>query len=409
MAKIGEMYMQLGWIDFSKTERNKILSVLDLLSEPGTLDELGIAPIRDGFSNLFFPGTSTIQTRAKYFFAVPYALKQLERSGETNPNKVLKALDSIERTCGELLLEQNREENGIIGKRSLQGGKWVKRTPADIYWAGLRQYGIFTGGNLSLSEYIRVSCAMRTQKSTLKKLGNRNDNAEENECDDKNAGDLFKMQFWKMPLYHDDWLEEFRMELSREEAQFLSSQIIENCNSSMLSYVLENNIIEFLECESFQDIGTLIEKFSVDVQEDYWKAVSFSQFIYAIRTVYNVIVSDAKNEYANSELERQKENYKEIAALDIDAIMERLAIFHNPLLRKFLKQVQENMINGNVEEIKKCIISREIQLKGTSRAKSAHPGEFNPEDWLGGGQLDYRFYNARTILRDIMIKEDVDA
>ena len=70
--------MQLGWIDFSKTERNKILSVLDLLSQEGTLDELGIAPIRDGFSNLFFPGTSTIQTRAKYFFLVPYACKELE-------------------------------------------------------------------------------------------------------------------------------------------------------------------------------------------------------------------------------------------------------------------------------------------------------------------------------------------
>ena len=88
--------MQLGWIDFSKTERNKILSVLDLLSEPGTLDEVGIAPIRDGFSNLFFPGTSTIQTRAKYFFLVPYALKELELSSETNPNKILRSLNEIE-------------------------------------------------------------------------------------------------------------------------------------------------------------------------------------------------------------------------------------------------------------------------------------------------------------------------
>ena len=41
--------MPLGWIDFSKSERNKVLSVLDLLSEAGTLDELGIAPIRDGY------------------------------------------------------------------------------------------------------------------------------------------------------------------------------------------------------------------------------------------------------------------------------------------------------------------------------------------------------------------------
>ena len=92
--------MQLGWIDFSKTERNKILSVLDLLSQDGTLDELGIAPVRDGFANLFFPGTSTIQTRAKYFFLVPYAIKHLERSGETNSNKFLRELNEIERKIG---------------------------------------------------------------------------------------------------------------------------------------------------------------------------------------------------------------------------------------------------------------------------------------------------------------------
>ena len=45
--------MPLGWIDFSKSERNKVLSVLDLLMEAGTLDELGIAPIRDGFCDVF--------------------------------------------------------------------------------------------------------------------------------------------------------------------------------------------------------------------------------------------------------------------------------------------------------------------------------------------------------------------
>ena len=401
--------MQLGWIDFSKTERSKILSVLDLLSEAGTLDELGIAPIRDGFSNLFFPGTSTIQTRAKYFLVVPYALKQLERSGEANPNKILKSLDAIERACGELFLKQKHDENGIIGKRSLQSGKWVKRTPADIYWAGLRQYGIFTGGKLSLGEYVRVSCALKSQKNTLNKLGNRNDNAEENECDDKNAGDLFKMQFWKLPLYHDDWMDELQMELSDEEAQFLSDQIVENCNESMLSYVLENDMLEFLECDSFQGIGTIIDEFPDDIRDTYRMAIAFSNFIYAIRTIYNVIISDGKNETANREFERQRELFSQIAALDIDSIMERVGVFNNPLLRKFLKQAQESMLNDNIDGLKKCITSREIQLKGMNRAKTAHPGEFNPDEWLGGGELDYRFYNARTLLRDIMTKEETDA
>ena len=56
--------MQLGWIDFSKTERNKILSVLDLLSQDGTLDELGIAPVRDGFANLIIPHARNIDKSA---------------------------------------------------------------------------------------------------------------------------------------------------------------------------------------------------------------------------------------------------------------------------------------------------------------------------------------------------------
>ena len=398
--------MQLGWIDFSKSERSKILSVLDMLSEAGTLDELGIAPIRDGFANLFFPGTSTIQTRAKYFFAVPYALKQLERGTETNPNKVLKELDTIERSCGELLLRQNSEEPGIIGKRSLQGGKWVKRSPADIYWAGLRQYGIFSGGNMSLAEYVRISCALKSQKSALRNLGNRNDNAEENECDDKNAGDIEKIQFWKMPLYREDWMSDFCMNLSDDEALFLKNQMIEHCEESMLGYILKNNLLEVLDCQAFHDIGCVIENFPAHMQEDFKVAVSFSRFIYAIRTVYNVILSDGNNQRANEELERQKEEFIEIANIDVDGIMDRLKIYHNPMLRKFLKQAKEYMQHNQMEELKKCITSREVQLKGTNRAKTTHPGEFNPEEWYGGGALDYRFQNAKVLLADIMIKEE---
>ena len=55
--------------------------------------------------------------------------------------------------------------------------------------------------------------------------------------------------------------------------------------------------------------------------------------------------------------------------------------------------------------LEKCITSRST-VKGTNRAKTKHPGEFNPNEWLGGKELDYRFYNARTIVRDIMESED---
>ena len=57
--------MELGWIDFSKTERNKVLSILDLLGERGVLDELGlpkfVMPIQISFFRelqQFRPGQS---------------------------------------------------------------------------------------------------------------------------------------------------------------------------------------------------------------------------------------------------------------------------------------------------------------------------------------------------------------
>ena len=71
--------MQLGWIDFSKEDRQKSLDVINLLSEQGAVDELGKGTVRDAFANCFFPGTSTVQTRVKYFlqfFIVPRILKE---------------------------------------------------------------------------------------------------------------------------------------------------------------------------------------------------------------------------------------------------------------------------------------------------------------------------------------------
>lgn len=397
--------MQLGWIDFSKTERQSILSVLDLLSEKGTLDELGIAPVRDGFSNRFFPGTSTIQTRAKYFFIVPYALKELELSSETNPNTVLKTLDKIEKECGEVFYKQNENESGIIGKRSLQRGGWVKRAPSDIYWSGLRRYGIFTGGNISLAEYVKASCAWKQDKTTLQSLGNRNDTAEEGESDDKDAGNVFKRQFWKMPLYNKKWFDNLSIRLTKEEGKFLKEQIIFACPNKMLSYILENDMAEVLDCATFRDLGALMHKFPERMQEDYRRALAFSDFIYVARTLYNIMIFDGGNTNINDEFERLKEEMTKRADIDIDDILENLEISKAPL-ENFLKQVQKCMRNMDIDGMKKHIKDNEIRLKGANRAKTAHPGEFELREWeKGDGELNYRFSDAKMILRDIFESE----
>lgn len=393
--------MQLGWIDFSKSERCKILSVLDLLQQPGTLDELGIAPVRDGFSNIFFPGTSTIQTRAKYFMLIPYALKDLERSSETNPNVLRRTLDAIERECGELLLAQNKDERGIIGARSLKHGQWVKRAPVEIYWNGLRQYGFFTGGNLTLTEYLRISCALKNRKRTLKKLGNRNDNAEENECDDKDAGNNSSFQFLNIPIYDPNWKSELKMELNAAEADFLKKQIIANYPDTMLGYILKNNLTNVLACENFDAIAELIDMFPEHIQDDYWLALQFSHFLYIVRVAYNIIVSDSKNEEANSEYARLRPLFPEEASVDLDRVFTRLALFGKSALCNFLRSAQRSILADDFEGLCKCIKDQEILLKGSGRAKTAHPGEYRPDTWFCGDYLDYRFPNARSIMMDI--------
>ena len=65
---------QLGWVDFSNEDRERVKHALSQLAQPGTLDELGIGG-RDVFADLMFPGFSTLQTRAKYFITVPRIIR----------------------------------------------------------------------------------------------------------------------------------------------------------------------------------------------------------------------------------------------------------------------------------------------------------------------------------------------
>ena len=391
--------MKLGWIDFSKEERNKVLSVIDLLSEDDTLDELGISPIRDGFANVFFPGTSTIQTRAKYFLIVPYILSALEKNREANPGSILNMLDAQEKSCGELLLATKAE--GVIGSRALKSGYWVKRTPADIYWAGIRKYQIFTAGNLSLAEYIKASCALKNKKNTLKSLGKRDDSAEEFERDDADSGGIFATTFWKLPNYSLNWQDSLTMELTKTEAEFLKGRIISACPNSMLAYILENNLANITEIRDFNELATgAVNAFPENIRADYLMAKAFSDFLYCVRIRYNILLSKSKNEYALSEWERISKDIYTFAGVDIEGIFKRLHII-NPTLHSFLINIKAAMQNRKDEVLDELIFKRECQLKGQSRAKLSRAGEFSSDAWIGGGYLDYRYYRASVILSDI--------
>ena len=73
------MATAMTWLDYSERDRRQVLDVLHALKERETRDELGLGLIRDGFANTFFPGTSVVQTRKRYFLFVPWICKSRQK------------------------------------------------------------------------------------------------------------------------------------------------------------------------------------------------------------------------------------------------------------------------------------------------------------------------------------------
>lgn len=392
--------MQLGWVDFSKDERNKVLSVIHLLDEPGAVDELGIGAIRDAFADYFFPGTSTVQTRAKYFLVVPYILQEA-CSGKygTEPNNIIRRVDYEERNCRDIFLKTSSD--GVIG--SLVPQSWVQRTPLSIYWTGLKRLGIITE-DVSLRELIQQSLLQKTLKKA-KEYGNRDKEAEENEKDDFDAGDLSSFHFLNIgDTYKRDWRDDLTIELEPYEASFLRGQIIRSQSKTLFAYILKNNV----PIEQYSSIAALSEDIVNDVEPDLAEmmmlANDFNNLVSIITTRFNLIVSQGENVDAVSKWKEMSGDLRRRSTVDLKQIYTRLDI-KNMKLRVFLSRVQEAIWAGDIEMVDDLIIDREVRIKGASRAKTKHPGQYRTDIWIGINKLDYRFTSAKRIIIDIMNAE----
>lgn len=229
---------QLGWIDFSPDDRNKVSSVLAMLSEPGTLDELGIGQIRDAYSDALFPGISTIQTRAKYFITIPriirdyQALPSRKRNGfegyfKAQENEVAKVLARV----------YPQGENGIIGFTRIDSGG-VDRRPSVIYWNGLRTFGIVKT-RLSLADYCRdIETSSFHTEMELAEIAEG--------IDDTDA--LHTHNTVCLPDKLPGWLSEdsLRLNLSNKEAAFLKQKLIATpgLEDTVLTQLLRNDLAD---------------------------------------------------------------------------------------------------------------------------------------------------------------------
>nr|MBQ4454579.1 hypothetical protein [Clostridia bacterium] len=394
--------MQIGWIDFSKEDRDKVFSVMSLLYEPGTVDELGVGLVRDGFANYFFPGTSTVQKRAKYFLIVPYILQEavVGQYGKTIP-EIIQRIDDEEKDCGMRLYKKysgTASGVGIIGSRVLPD-KWVSRKPSSIYWNGICTYGISVQKNLSIPDVVKLSVYLR-QKNEERTLGNRDEKAEEGKKDDQDAGRQDAFRFFDLPNgFTNTWKDTLDIELTNEEAVFLKNKILNNVPDTLLAWLLKNEV-NVSSYDSFEALTADVQdKVPNEMKHMMRLACSFNRLAYAARVRYNVILSDGKDEQTNRKWAAIKQDVSRVTEVDLDAVMISLHLT-NQKLRRFLFDFKTALIAGDENQIDEIIRNREINIKTEKLAKLCHKENYEGK-WIGGEYLDYRFSDAKRLIHDI--------
>ena len=196
----------LGWLDLDAAASERVGTLLRSLEEPATLDVLGLGTVRDAFSAMLSPGTSTIQTRLRYFMFLPWILRRLEDDG-VSPADFPHRLRHDESQLIDCLRNLGSNQ-GVIG---YSAGRDLKRMPSEIYWGGLGAWGI-RRLDLSRAEYGK-------QASTLGRLRHEHD-------DDGNATRRALSMWASIPPPPEDFLQcDITFELRPEEAQVLADCI----------------------------------------------------------------------------------------------------------------------------------------------------------------------------------------
>lgn len=151
-----------SWLDHDAEQARRSAELIRALSEPETVDSLGLGTVRDGFAGIFFPGTSTIQTRVRYALLVPWAMQLAAARNPRDRAHYDRLLRDLEARTIQALLEGNPTgELGIIGRNR---GAATKRLASSVYWSALAEWGIRVAPELTMSAYRESVLSQRTRE-----------------------------------------------------------------------------------------------------------------------------------------------------------------------------------------------------------------------------------------------------
>jgi hypothetical protein len=267
----------LAWLDYSDGKRRRMLEIIDLFRERGTLDELGIGSIRDTFADRFFPSISTIQSRARYFLFIPWLYQMLEVERVPSARAWPHARWLQARLVDSLKAGGEGTAAGLIG---IDAGANVQRPPSIAYWAGMRRLGILTHPGSADRYHRSLDGFYRDARRAVRSEG---DELIERSKDNWNPS---------LPPPPDDLLSATTFKLRYEDADFLAEQIRHHAGDSLLARCLSPTIRRVKSAPAIWDLGG-IETLDQQLRRDIEDARRFALLMDGAVLTYNLMLAEA--------------------------------------------------------------------------------------------------------------------
>lgn len=410
--------MQMGWIDYSEKDKKNALSIYEDVEKDR--DELGLSCIYNPLINKFFPGVTSMLTRAKYYFLIPYAMIYMENMEYKSRKEYITAFEDLELQFSKQIYNASavKKHTGIIGVTNINDKKnakeWIKtHKPHERYWSSICRYKLLTYSG-RFDKYIQYLCKKKVE------LPDNNSIKYWNIDDDVLPPSLIsgaeKAANSDGTNESPEWMNNLTIELTPKEAECLKDHILKNTGGSVLAHVLTNNDKEFnvlanskmtafTECDNFSELS--VNNFIPEGLKGYYEfAVAFSDFAKVLQTIYNLMINPeypktlrywneidpitAANEF--SEKSKQIDIYSNLKLYDKEFFEN--SIKYMQIFKKSDYEKDEKDEKIDVEELKKSKLGNHIK----ERAKTMHKSGDNK---FYGVELDYRFQIAKRIINDI--------
>lgn len=394
------MASTFGWLDTDESERKKVLEIVQLFKEEGTIDELGIGSIRDTIANALFPGTSVLHTRLRYVLFIPWLLQRSAR--EANPEAMMRALRQHEISLISALMAS--DQSGVIGQ---QARSELKRFPSAAYWAQLSAWGLKTGdgGERSITGFFRHAHAVKA----LDRQEVAVDDLEARQSPNRLLLDA------ELPPAPKKLLTYATFDLTADEEVYLSTKIAEATTGTLLSWMVTNQTPDQASFVWDFEPG-FVDRFPAHCARIVEHGRRFHTAIHGAALLYNLQLAEKRDLEERIESYRQqidewrgemevqrpmdnwiREDFWAVLAKENSGLSTRTAQFVDAWL-DVLIGTDDIADHGHA---RKLIAQREYQIK-RGRARLANTKAL--DEWRGDSgmvRLDYRWGVTQRLLTDL--------